>query len=65
MIDAVFELHGLEMPSKIGEVHTRLHGVPVHTLVPLYHWAYAMRSGEIESYNEEVKDVVRSVSSLQ
>jgi len=63
VIDAVFGLYGLEVPSKIGEVHARARDVPGRTLVPLYHWAYAMRSGQIERYNEEVKEVVRSVSS--
>ena len=63
VIDAVFALYGLEVPSQIGEVHACPHDVPGRTVVPLYHWAYAMRSGQIESYNGEVTGVVRSIFS--
>lgn len=63
VIDAVLDMWGLEPPNKISEVHAQRKEVPGRTLVPLYHWAYAARSGWINRYNQEVAQVVKAAFS--
>lgn len=63
VIDAVLDMWGLEPPDKISEVHAQRKEVPGRTLVPLYHWAYAARSGWINRYNQEVAQVVKAAFS--
>lgn len=63
VIDAVLDMWGLEPPDKISEVHAQRKEVPGRTLIPLYHWAYAARSGWINRYNQEVAQVVKAAFS--
>lgn len=60
-IDATFEEHGLDSPSRVRDVHARPRQAAGRTLVPLFHWAHAMREGRIDEYDQEVAEVVRNL----
>ncbi len=63
VINVVFDMFGIDWSGTVGDVHTEPHETGSLTLLPLYHWGYAYRQGDVETYNEEVKTAVSEVLS--
>lgn len=61
VIDVIFDMFGIEWSGTVGDVHGEIFETNGLKLVTLYHWGYAYRQGNIESYNDEVAEVVQEV----
>jgi uracil-DNA glycosylase len=58
-IEAAYETYGLDPPTTVEEVHAQPRQVSGCTLVPLFHWAYAMPP---DQHKQDVAEVVRDLT---
>lgn len=47
--------------DSVGDVHGTLHSLNTFQVLPLYHWGYSYRQGNVEEYNTLVATAVSSV----
>lgn len=58
---AVFEMFGLDLPDALGDAQGNVYETSSLNLVPLYHWGYAYRRGNVDEYNDTVREIVQEV----
>lgn len=59
VISSVFEMFSLKQPNTIGAVQGDVFEKAGRKLMPLYHWGYAYRQGNVDEYDQIVAESVR------
>lgn len=63
VINVVLDMFDISWSGSVGDVHGEIFETSSLQLVTLYHWGYAYRQGDIDQYNETVRNTVTEALS--